>query len=222
MLSFLFFLKTCFFELRVLLAPAFCYVCRTCYEVQEGLCSMCRDAIIPIVSMPLHVAPKRAITVHAVTDYDGPLRTLALKKNYGMMGASRVLGALMYEHTAIRFQTFDVIVPVPLHWTRYAWRWFNQSEVIAKILHEKMGIPVVALVRRKNRTRFQVGLSKEERHTNLRNVFCLSADANQYKGKRILVVDDVCTTGTTIKEVCRVLALLEPENIEVAVACRVV
>lgn len=215
------FIKACFSEIKSIAVPAFCYVCRTCYNVQDGLCVTCRKQIIPIVSMPLLIS-QRTITVYAATHYDGPLRALTLKKNYGVVGASRVLGALIYEHTSIRYKNYDVIVPVPLHWTRYAWRWFNQSEIIARVLHEKMGVPVVPLVRRTMRTRFQVGLSKKERHTNLKNVFSLHPDAHAYKGKRILVVDDVCTTGTTIKEVCRVLAVLEPELLEVAVACRVV
>lgn len=202
--------------------PPFCYVCRRHYEVREGLCAACRNDIYPIVSMPLYIPPKRAITVHAATHYDGPVRALTLKKNYGVAGASRVLGSLIYEHTPIQFKTFDVIVPVPLHWTRYIWRWFNQSELIAGVLQQKTGTPVVRLVRRASRTRFQVGLSKEERHVNIKNVFSLVADAHKYKGKRILVVDDVCTTGTTIKEVCCALNALEPEILEVAVACRVI
>lgn len=172
--------------------------------------------------MPVILTKTRTVTVHAASNYEGPLKVLALKKNYGVAGASRVLGAVIYEQTAIQYKTFDLIVPVPLHWTRYAWRWFNQADVIAQVLHQKTGAPVVHLVQRSQRTPFQAGLSKEQRHANLRHVFKLSSIHQQYVGKRILVVDDIYTTGTTIKEVCRVLAFLNPSSIEVAVACRVV
>ncbi len=214
--------KNLIFGVRNLLIPRFCYVCRAYDNVPEGLCLVCRAEIRPIVSMPVVLPIIKTVSIHAASAYDGPLKTLAFKKNYGVAGASRVLGAMIYEHTAVQHKQFDVIVPVPLHWTRYAWRWFNQSELIARVLQQKTGTPVVRLVRRSRRTPFQVGLTKEQRHANLRHVFTLSPDARQYAGKRILVVDDIYTTGTTIKEVCRVLATMNPESIDVAVACRVV
>lgn len=207
--------------LKKLLVPDFCYVCRACDQVNQGLCTTCRAAVRPVVSMPVPITKTKTITVHAASTYEYPLKHLVLKKNYGLIGASVVLANVIYDLTAVQHKKFDLIVPVPLHWTRYAWRWFNQSEVIAQVLHKKTGIPIIPLVKRIQRTKFQAGLSQKQRHANVSQAFALQGDLESYKGKKILIVDDVYTTGTTIKEVSRLLATLNPECIDVVVACRV-
>ncbi|MGK3945895.1 hypothetical protein ABK046_47060, partial [Streptomyces caeruleatus] len=82
----------------------------------------------------------------AISDYEYPLRSLVQAKQYGNRCASRQLGQLLWEHTPLTQIQFDIIVPIPLHWTRYAWRGFNQSEEMARVVSEYSGKPVVKLL----------------------------------------------------------------------------
>jgi competence protein ComFC len=143
-----------------------------------------------------------------------------LAKQYSNRLASKYLGQLIWQKTDIHMLDFDYIVPVPLHWTRYAWRWFNQAEVIAQELSKESGKPVVHLLKRNRNTGYQAGLSREKRLKNLFQAFALTKEAHHYKGKKILLVDDVMTTGTTLKTCARELIKIDPKEIFIAVACR--
>jgi len=94
-----------------------------------------------------------------------------------------------------------VIVPVPLHKRRYNWRGFNQSLLLSKTLSEKLGIPVdEQLVTRQKFTRPQVRLDAQARKKNLENAFSMPGDA---ANKKILLVDDVVTSGSTAHELAK-------------------
>lgn len=94
----------------------------------------------------------------------------------------------------------DFIIPVPIHWTRRFLRGFNQSELLC----EEIGASLVRtnILRRKRATRPQVGLTPDERRQNLLNAFECRSDVS---GKRILLVDDVITTGHTVGECAKTL-----------------
>ena len=94
----------------------------------------------------------------------------------------------------------ELIVPVPIHWSRRFYRGFNQSELLCEGFEP--GSIMRGLLRRVRATRPQVGLTPEERRTNLHDAFRCIGEAN---GKSILLVDDVCTTGHTVGECARVL-----------------
>ena len=87
------------------------------------------------------------------------------------------------------------LVPIPLHWTRYLWRGFNQSYLLAKHISSITKIPVVHALKRVKRTAQQTQLNKTEREQNLRDAFVLSTSIPQ---RRVLLVDDVYTTGATM------------------------
>ena len=91
----------------------------------------------------------------------------------------------------------DLIVPVPIHWSRKCTRGFNQAELLC----QRLSASPHALVRHR-RTRPQVGLTEEERLRNLKDAF--QASPIVY-GKRILLVDDVLTSGQTARECARAL-----------------
>jgi len=99
----------------------------------------------------------------------------------------------------------DLLVPVPLTRARAAERGFNQSAVLARHISRLLGIPVAErAVRRVGRSRSQTKLSPEGRRKNVRGVFRVR-DPSAVRGKRILIVDDVWTTGATAEELARAL-----------------
>ncbi len=102
----------------------------------------------------------------------------------------------------------DLAVPVPLHWRRYLGRGFNQAAVIARAVAAELGLPVAAVLRRRRAVPAQSRLSRAERRRNLRGVFALRRPLNPGRfsgrpyacaGRRVLLVDDVETTGTTLR-----------------------
>ncbi len=116
-----------------------------------------------------------------------------------------------------------MLVPVPLHVVRMWQRRANQSAVLAAHIGAARSLPVAqqALLRVR-RTRPQVGLSKAERGDNLQGAFAVSADSlAQVAGRRIVLVDDVMTTGATANACCRALMRAGAANVDVLVFARV-
>ncbi len=209
-------------RIKNLIIPPFCAYCRDFMNSDEVLCERCLARIRPIVSMPLRITKKKELFIYAISDYEYPLRSLIQQKQYGNRCASRQLGRLLWEHTPLEQVQFDIIVPIPLHWTRYAWRGFNQSEEMANVLSKYSKKPVVHLLERSKKTLWQAGLSRENRAVNLRQVFNLAKDAYQYERMRILFVDDVLTTGATLYAACKALRPLRPAICSAVVVCRVI
>jgi ComF family protein len=96
------------------------------------------------------------------------------------------------------------LVPVPLHPRRRCWRSFNQAELLAAGLSSHLGLPVLPLLRRIRHTRPQVGLSPEERHRNVKGAFAAVPGAVR-RGATYVLVDDVYTSGATLRECAAVL-----------------
>jgi ComF family protein len=117
------------------------------------------------------------------------------------------LAELMAEAMPVSFgmEDYDCIIPVPLHKKRRRKRGYNQVELIGERLSSRTGIPMKThhLVKTAN-TPPQVGLSYAERQRNVRGYFDV-VDPAELSGKRILLIDDVLTTGATVTESTRVL-----------------
>jgi ComF family protein len=92
-----------------------------------------------------------------------------------------------------REERFDAIVPVPLYWRRRIERGFNQAELLARQLSGSTGLPVVRVLRRVRATSTQAGLSNTSRRRNVAAAF----RSRSVAGKRLLLIDDVMTTGST-------------------------
>lgn len=117
----------------------------------------------------------------------------------GRTYVARAIGNIMADRLAAHGGGFDYIVPVPVHRDRERARGFNQAEKMARHLSGRIGVPVLprAVIRHKNTTA-QRSLSAEDRYFNLEGAFSLNpGDAERIKGSRILLLDDVYTTGAT-------------------------
>lgn len=177
--------------------------------------------IVPLVSATIFVNKKYKLSVMCVGEYKDPLKKLILAKGHRDYIASHELGQLMYDLTSLRDMQFDIIVPIPLHWSRYARRGYNQAQEMAIALSERLNIPCVDLLKRTRATALQSSLSHTERVQNVQSAFTFAFDPLMYKGKRILLVDDLMTTGATLKTAAQMLVEIAPVSLHAMVACRV-
>jgi ComF family protein len=116
-----------------------------------------------------------------------------------MKPLARPLSAYMERAISID-DRFDAVVPVPLHWRKKWQRGFNQAELLARYLAKRRGIPMMLALRRKRATAVQAGLASAGRRRNVAGAFDLRSKAKpdpQLAGKKILLIDDVMTTGAT-------------------------
>jgi len=206
-----------------IIAPPFCAYCKKFLTYDLVFCMQCKDNIAPIVSITRSITKKYRMKVFAVSDYKDPLKKLILAKRWGAIVASRQLGQILWEVSYVKNVDFDYIVPISLHWTRFARRGFNQAQEIAQVLAEKSGKPIVNLLKRSKRTAYQSQLVYVQRSENLKNAFVLNkAEKNKYNNKHLLLVDDLMTTGATLQAGARELLKLKPRIITAAVICRVI
>ncbi len=148
------------------------------------------------------------LDVRSVGRYVGSLREAILRVKYGRDQAlARSLGRLLRDHYPRLFpsESFDRILPVPLHPTRLRARRFNQSVLLARPLARALEVPLeLQGLARVRPTRPQTGLAERERRRQLRGAFrCL--DRGRFLGRSFLVVDDVTTTGATLEEISKTI-----------------
>lgn len=117
---------------------------------------------------------------------------------------AREFAAVMAKVYYKAYFNCEVIVPVPSSPSRIKEKGYNQSELIAAALGELTDIPVINAVAKKRETESQVGLTEKERYSNLSGSFKV-VDAEAIKGKKVLIVDDVMTTGTTLNVMAETL-----------------
>ncbi|NDD54973.1 hypothetical protein EBZ39_14115, partial [bacterium] len=153
-----------------LLAPlvqvVFPHQCRLCLELivpEDVFCAVCLRKVQPIVSAYLPVTKTIHLPVIGLSAYTDPLRQLVLKKFNGDRLASEQLARLLLQLSPLATIPVDVVVPVPLHWTRYAWRGFNQAVEMARVIARGKGARVCSCVMRKRKTSFQSRLKAAER-----------------------------------------------------------
>ena len=206
-----------------LLAPPYCVSCHRFLEERTPLCPSCERFLEPVVSLEVSITSHYTMRVYALTSYDKVVRSLVLAKHSRQRLASRQLGELVARGCYCPWEQFDCLVPVPLHWRRYATRGYNQALVIAERISQIRGISVVDGVRRVRATEFQATLSAEARIENVMAMSVLKKGfAEQYKDKHVVLIDDVFTTGATLCAVAKTIAAAKPKTISALVAARVV
>ncbi len=227
-----------------LLYPAACHVCRVPLAPAAGpFCDACRSALTddPHDTCPrcagtvgpyAHVAegcprcrPLRLPFEQAVRlgSYEGTLRDAILRlKHLSGETLAELLGELWAEYAAPRLTALsaDAVVPVPLHWRRRLGRGYNQSEAVARALAGRLGLPLHPnWLRRLRNTAMQTRQSPTARADNVRGAFH-ARPRPEIKGRSVLLVDDVMTTGSTAGEAARALRKAGAARVVVAVLAR--
>ena len=129
---------------------------------------------------------------------DNPIRpAIHFLKYRNHKAVAAILATLLAEVYRRYDLTVDVIVPVPLHASRLQERGYNQSELLAKAMGEILGVPMnTSILQRTRPTRSQMTLGVNERHQNVAGAF--ACHNLHLSGQKILLIDDVCTTGSTL------------------------
>jgi ComF family protein len=185
-------------------------------DLNESLCGLCR-----------RIEPAFA-RASAYGSYESGLRELIhLLKYGGVRPASNVLGRMLAEAIAALEPSFPAqsiaVIPVPLHRTKLRQRGFNQAELIARAAVKGFNPARLrvsaAVLERKRDTASQIGLTTHQRRANLRGAFGV-VRPEIVKGREVLVVDDVYTTGATVSECARVLRRAGATKVWVATVAR--
>ncbi|MBU1041906.1 MAG: ComF family protein [Proteobacteria bacterium] len=211
-------------DCRLALAPQEVAACPGCGQRQDAqpevlqqpsaLCAACRQSPRPW---------GRLVSFGA---YEGRLRELILAYKFqGRLGVGRQLQeclASAFERQAHVFPELaacELVVPVPLHVRRLAWRGFNQSRELAKLLARRRGLPIrQEALMRVRRTVPQMELGRSERAENIRGAF---AGAPKFlAGRTALLVDDIMTTGSTLEECSRMMRAAGAAQVHVLVLAR--
>jgi ComF family protein len=183
------------------------------------------DLGIPLLSPAAIADPPVFERARVVARYDDVARKLVHRLKYGdRLELARALGGLMTRSGAELLADAEVIVPVPLHRRRLWWRRFNQAMALAGAIARRSGVPCDPfLLARVKATKPQVGLSKAQRGENLQGAFRVPAEARpRLEGKRVLLVDDVVTTGATANAASRALLRGGARAVDVLAFARVV
>lgn len=223
-----------------LIAPPVCLACREPMTAHDTLCAGCwsgidfiRPPLCDKLGLPLPFATG-AVSLSAAALANPPVwdRARAVAHHSGLMrrlihdlkfhdrdDLVRLLGGLMTEAGSALLSDADLIVPVPLGRLRLLRRRFNQAAVLGRDVARRSGVACdpLSLVRLRA-TRSQIGLSREQRATNVRGAFGVpEGRRGRIEGRHIVLIDDVMTTGATAAAATRALRNAGAETVSVLV-----
>jgi ComF family protein len=230
-----------------LIAPNSCASCRASVKKAEAgkLCGICTSAVarlpasicaccgLPIDELsyrgPDSVCPdctggRGFDRARAFGLFDGLLRDLIRRLKYqGDKQLAEPLGQLLLEVGNAEFLLgdYDAIVPVPLHRERFTERGFNQTFLLARPIAREARLPVVTALERRVSATAQVGLQGAARRANVKDAFSVHPrKASEVTRRRILLIDDVITTGATADECARALKKAGAKEVDVLAVAR--
>jgi ComF family protein len=198
-------------------------LCKRCIDkinfIKEDYCLKCGKLILPNQEFCYDCQHSNHYfdQARSVGLYDSGLKEyIKLFKYSKYRTLTEPLGDLMssYTNRFYNINDFDIITYVPVHKKRLDERGFNQAFLLAKRIGENLKIDVESLLIRNKDTIKQSKLSRKERLRNLKSKFKIKGNIN-IDGKRILLVDDVYTTGATVNELSRILLNNRAESIKV-------
>src|SRR5438093_9409756 len=221
-----------------------CVACREPVD-GEGVCAECWAKLsfieppycprlgIPFVydpgpdmlSMEAIASPPAYQRARAAVRYDDVARTLVHALKYqDRTDLAPAMGRWMARAGGELLTGADMLVPVPLHWRRGWSRRYNQSGALARVIGQQSGVKVAAeALRRVRATEQQIGLSRAQRAENVQGAFKVAADRMaDIQGRRVVLIDDVLTSGATTDACARALLRAKAAQVDVLVFARVV
>lgn len=226
------------------LLPPRCLGCGDAVTGHDGLCAPCWSGLTFIdapmcpvlgtpmppgsgdgaVSLPALAAPPPFTRLRAAVKYDATARRLITSFKYAdRLESAKLIARLMLRAGHDCLDHGEVIVPVPLHWSRLIARRYNQAAELSRSLADETGLSHVPMaLRRVRATRHQVGLKPAERALNVTGAFSVPQHMRHHiAGRKIVLVDDVYTTGATVGAATRMLRRAGAEDVSVLVFARV-
>lgn len=210
------------------LAPGRCVLCGLSSQRRRDLCAVCEQDLpglidpCPRCALPLPAGtticgpclqhPPRYASLHAACRYDDPADLLVQALKFrSLRPAARVMAEVMVDRLGLPLPRDGWLLPVPLHRWRQWQRGFNQSALLAAELGRLTGLPILTHgVRRCRATTPQSGLDRKARRRNLARAF---ATTGRPLPGRIILIDDVVTTGTTLDVLCQTLMQAGSEEV---------
>jgi ComF family protein len=219
--------------------PGLCAACRAAADPRQTLCTGCLAKLVALESAaacpqcampvahpgsPCPFCQEKGVahyeSVLRLGVFENPLKDLVhFLKYQRRWSAGDFLAQRLLAKDAVRalVQSADVLMPVPLHPIRHFTRGYNQAAVVARYIARKFKKPLVRPLRRIRNTESQTNLrSRQKRIENLKDAFLLRAPGCVHD-KRVLVIDDVMTTGATLQSVARALKPAEPAALDALV-----
>jgi ComF family protein len=224
--------------------PTLCVACREPVS-GEGVCAKCWAKLsfiappfcprlgIPFVydpgpellSMEAIANPPAYQRARAAVRYDDVARTLVHALKYqDRTDLAPAMGRWMARAGHELLDRADALIPVPLHWRRGWSRRYNQSGALARVIERQSGVKLVSeTLRRVRPTEQQIGLSRTERASNVQGAFKVDTDRKaDIAGRRVILIDDVLTSGATADACARALLRAKAAQVDVLVFARVV
>src|SRR3984885_13296385 len=224
--------------------PTLCVACREPVH-GDGVCATCWAKLsfiappfcprlgIPFIydpgpgmlSMEAIANPPAYARARAAVRYDDVARTLVHALKYqDRTDLAPAMGRWMARAGRELLADADALIPVPLHWRRSWGRRYNQSGALARAIERQSGVKVAAeALRRIRPTEQQIGLSRPQRASNVQGAFKLAPDRQHLiSGRRVVLIDDVLTSGATVDACARALLRAKASTVDVLVFARVV
>lgn len=206
-----------------LLFPKYCincktfgeYICANCFSLISletmPICGMCGNATINALTHPVCKTALGIDGIFCGVLYKGTIKKLVYKSKYTpyVFDLTKMMASLFIE-SLIQQESFThilqklrpVLVPIPLHAKKEKKRGYNQSALLANYLSKNFQLPTSSILLRTKETKPQFGLNKEQRQENMLNAFAVK---QKPLFKEVFVVDDILTTGATLKEAAKIL-----------------